>query len=118
MVDATQADKWRSRADLQVTLRISNRAQQPIAYSFILSGGHFEQCIAEPRYYRHDDYGQLSGSLAAGASVMRRLVIENAQHRPTPLYGMPKCAGFRDLQGFEEFASQGHKVTDYVRWDM
>ena len=118
MVDATQADKWRSRADLQVTLRISNRAQQPIAYSFILSGGHFEQCIAEPRYYRHDDYGQLSGSLAAGASAMRRLVIENAQHRPTPLYGMPKCAGFRDLQGFEEFASQGHKVTDYVRWDM
>ena len=118
MLDATQADKWRSRADLQVTLRISNLAQQPIAYSFILSGGHFEQCIAEPRYYRHDDYGQLSGSLAAGASVMRRLVIENAQHRPTPLYGMPKCAGFRDLQGFEEFASQGYKVTDYVRWDM
>lgn len=118
MVDATQADKWRSRADLQVTLRISNRAQQPIAYSFILSGGHFEQCIAEPRYYRHDDYGQLSGRLEAGASVMRRLVIENAKHRPAPLYGMPKCAGFRDLQGFEEFASQGYKVTDYVRWDM
>ena len=118
MVDATQADKWRSRADLQVTLRISNRAQQPIAYSFILSGGHFEQCIAEPRYYRHDHYGQLSGRLEAGASVMRRLVVENAQHRPAPLYGMPKCAGFRDLQGFEEFASQGYKVTDYVRWDM
>lgn len=118
MVDATQADKWRSRADLQVTLRISNRAPQPIAYSFTLSGGHFEQCIAEPRYYRHDDYGQLSGRLEAGASVMRRLVIENAQHRPMPLYGIPKCAGFRDLQGFEEFASQGYKVTDYVRWDM
>ena len=118
MIDATQADKWRSKADLQVTLRISNRAQQPIAYSFILSGGHFEQCIAEPLYYRHDHYGQLTGRLEAGASVMRRLVIENAQHRPTPLYGMPKCAGFRDLQGFEEFASQGYKVTDYVRWDM
>jgi len=118
MVDATQADKWRSRADLQVTLRISNRAKQPIAYSFILSGGHFEQCIAEPRYYRHDHYGQLSGRLEAGASVMRRLVVENAQHRPAPLYGMPKCAGFRDLEGFEEFASQGYKVTDYVRWDM
>ena len=118
MVDATQADKWRSRADLQVTLRISNRAPQPIAYSFTMSGGHFEQCIAQPRYYRHDDYGQLSGRLEAGASVMRRLVVENAQHRPRPLYGMPKCAGFRDLQGFEEFASQGYKVTDYVRWDM
>ena len=118
MVDATQADKWRSRADLQVTLRISNRAPQPIAYSFTMSGGHFEQCIAQPRYYRHDDYGQLSGRLEAGASVMRRLVVENAQHRPMPLYGMPKCAGFRDLQGFEEFASQGYKVTDYVRWDM
>jgi hypothetical protein len=118
MVDATQSEKRRSRADLQVTLRISNRAQQPIAYSFTLSGGHFERCIAEPRYYRHDDYGLLLGRLEAGASVMRRLVIENAQHRPTPLYGMPKCAGFRDLQGFEEFASQGYKVTDYVRWDM
>lgn len=118
MVDATQADKWRSRADLQVTLRISNRAQQPIAYSFILSGGHFEQCIAEPRYYRHDHYGELSGRLEAGASEMRRLVVENAQHRPAPLYGIPKCAGFRDLEGFEEFASQGYKVTDYVRWDM
>ena len=118
MVDATQADKKRSMADLQVTLRIRNRAQQPIAYSFTLSGGHFEQCIAESRYYRHDHYGQLSGRLEAGASVLRRLIIENAQHRPAPLYGMPKCAGFRDLQGFEEFASQGYKVTDYVRWDM
>ncbi len=118
MVDATQADKGRSKADLQVTLRISNRAQQPIAYSFTLSGGHFENCIAEPGYYRHDRYGLLSGSLEGGASVMRRLVIENAQHRPAPLYGVPKCAGFRDLQGFEEFASQGYKVTDYVRWDM
>jgi len=118
MVDATQADKWRSRADLQVTLRISNRAQQPIAYSFSLSGGHFEQCIAEPRYYRHDQYGRLSGTLEAGESVMRRLVVENTQHRPAPVYGMPKCAGFRDLEGFEQFVSQGYKVTDYVRWDM
>lgn len=118
MVDATQADKGRSRADLQVTLRLSNRAQQPIAYSFMLSGGHFEQCIAEPGYYRHDDYGLLAGELAGGASVLRRLVIENAEHRPAPLYGVPKCAGFRDLQGFQEFASQGYKVTEYVRWAM
>ena len=118
MLDATQADKGRSRAELQVTLRISNRAQLPIAYSFTLSGGHFEQCIAAPRYYRHDDYGLLTGELEAGASVLRRLVIENAQHRPTPLYGVPKCAGFRDLQGFEDFASQGYRVTEYVRWAM
>jgi hypothetical protein len=118
MVDATQADKGRSRADLQVTLRISNRAQHAIAYAFTLSGGHFENCIAEPGYYRHDRYGLLSGSLEGGATVMRRLVIKNAEHRPAPLYGVPKCAGFRDLQGFEEFASKGYKVTDYVRWDM
>lgn len=118
MVDATQADKGGSRAELQLTLRISNRAQRPIAYSFTLSGGHFEHCIAAPGYYRHDDYGLLKGRLEPGASVLRRMVIANARHRPMPLFGMPLCAGFRDLQGFEEFAIHGYKVTDYVRWDM
>jgi len=118
LVDTTQADKGWSRAELQVTLRLSNRAQQAIAYSFMLSGGHFERCIAEPGHYRHDDYGLLAGELEPGVSVLRRLVIENAEHRPVPLYGVPKCAGFRDLQGFEKFASEGYRVTEYVRWAM
>lgn len=118
MLDATQADRGRSRADLQVTLRIGNRSEWPIAYSFTLSGGHFENCIAAPGYYRHDRYGLLSGRLEGGATEIRRLVIENARHRPVPLFGVPRCAGFRDLQGFEDYASKGYKVTDYVRWDM
>jgi len=118
VLGVTQADKGRSRAALQVTLRIGNRADWPIEYAFTLSGGHFNHCVARPDYYRHDRYGHLAGYLDAGASVVRRLVIENAQHRPTPWFGMRTCAGFRDLDGFEAFASQGHKVTDFVRWDM
>jgi hypothetical protein len=118
MLDATQADEGRSRAELRVTLRIGNRATWPIQYSFTLSGGHFNHCVARPGYYRHDRYGHLAGNVEPGASVVRRLVIEGAQHRPTPWFGMRKCAGFRDLDGFEEFANQGHKVTDFVRWDM
>ena len=118
LLDATQADEGRSGAELQVTLRIGNRATWPIEYSFTLSGGHFNHCVARPGYYRHDRYGHLAGNVEPGASVVRRLVIEDAQHRPTPWFGMRKCAGFRDLAGFEEFASQGHKVTDFVRWDM
>ena len=108
----------RSRAALQVTLQLGNRAEWPMDYSFTLSGGHFNHCIATPQYYRHDRYGSLEGSLAAGETVVRRLVIENAEHRPKPLFGTRKCAGFRDLDGFEEFTRQGHRVTDYVRWRM
>jgi hypothetical protein len=118
MLDATQAYEVHARAELQVTLRIVNRATWPIEYSFTLSGGHFNHCVARPGYYRHDRYGHLAGNVGPGASEVRRLVIEGAQHRPTPWFGMPKCAGFRDLDGFEDFASQGHKVTDFVRWDM
>jgi len=118
MLDAAQADKGRSRADLLVTLRIGNRANRPIAYSFSLSGGHYENCVARPAYYRHDHYGLLQGTLAAGEIEVRRLVIKNARHNPAPVWGTARCAGFRDLAGFEEFASQGYKVTDYVRWDM
>jgi hypothetical protein len=118
LLDATQTDEGRSGAELQVTLRIGNRATWPIQYAFTLSGGHFNHCVASPGYYRHDRYGHLAGNVEPGASVVRRLVIEEAQHRPTPWFGMRKCAGFRDLDGFEKFASQGHKVTDFVRWDM
>ena len=118
MLDATQADTGHSRAELQVTVRIGNRATWPIEYSFTLSGGHFNHCVARPGYYRHDRYGHLAGNVEPGGSVVRRLVIENAQHRPSPWFGMRKCAGFRDLEGFEEFAIQGYKVIDFVRWDM
>ncbi|MCZ6829081.1 MAG: hypothetical protein O7F73_05755, partial [Gammaproteobacteria bacterium] len=118
LLDATQTDGRGSRAALQVTLQLGNRAEWPMDYSFTLSGGHFNHCIATPGNYRHDHYGSLEGSLAAGESVVRRLVIENAEHRPTPIFGLRKCAGFRDLEGFEEFSRQGHRVTDYVRWQM
>ncbi|MEM1155273.1 MAG: hypothetical protein AAGI44_14140 [Pseudomonadota bacterium] len=117
MLDATQSDKSFSRADLEITLRINNRADWPIAYSFTTSGGHFENCIASPTHYRHDRYGLVKGELAGGESEIRRLVIKNTRHRPAPLYGVPKCAGFRDLTAFEAFASQGYRVTDYIRWE-
>ncbi|MEM8561374.1 MAG: hypothetical protein AAGF57_04030 [Pseudomonadota bacterium] len=117
MLDATQSDRSFSRADLELTLRINNRSEWPIAYSFTTSGGHFENCIANPSYYRHDRYGLVKGELAGGESEIRRLVIKNTRHRPAPLYGIPKCAGFRDLTAFEAFASQGYRVTDYIRWD-
>jgi hypothetical protein len=118
MLDATQSDNGRTSADLAVTLRIANRADWALEYSFSLSGGHFNHCIADPAYYRHDGYGQLKGRIDAGHSVVRRLLISGTQHRPTPYFGTPKCAGFRDLDGFEDFAEQGYKVTDFVRWDI
>ncbi|MEP5763177.1 MAG: hypothetical protein ABJ308_01220 [Halieaceae bacterium] len=116
MLGVSQRDSGRRNAELEVTLRISNRADWPLEYSFTLSGGHFNYCIAEPGYYRHDRYGNVAGSIKGGATELRRLVIARAQHRPTPLVGMRKCAGFRDLDGFEDFASHGYKVTDYLRW--
>lgn len=118
VLDATQTDRGSAGAALQVTLHIGNRADWPIAYAFTLSGGHFNHCVARSDYYRHDRYGHLAGNVAAGDSVVRRLLIEDVQHQPTPWFGTRKCAGFRDLEGFEQFANQGHKVTDFVRWDL
>jgi hypothetical protein len=117
MLDATQSDRGRTSADLEVTVRIANRADWALEYSFSLSGGHFNHCIADPAYYRHDGYGQVEGRIDAGDSVVRRLLISGTEHRPTPVFGTRKCAGFRDLDGFEDFADQGYKVTDFVRWD-
>lgn len=118
MLDATQADLGGARAQLQVTLRIGNRSQWPIAYAFSLSGGHFNHCIATPAYYRHDAYGRLAGSVPGGSTIVRRLVIEDAQHHPAPWFGLRKCAGFRDLDGFEDYVVLGHKVTEFVHWDL
>lgn len=118
LLSSRQTDRPGSKADLEVTLSIGNRADWPIEYSFSLSGGHFNHCVARPRFYRHDRYGTLKGIIEAGDRVVRRLVVRNAKHRPTPWYGMRQCAGFLDLDGFEEFASRGHKVIDYVRWEM
>jgi hypothetical protein len=118
MLGAIQSERGRSRADLQVALRLVNRAEWPIAYSLRLSGGHFNHCVARPGYYRHDRYGLLSGTLAPGASEVRRLVVEGLEHRPYPWFGIPSCAGSSDLDALERYASQGHRVTEYVRWDM
>ena len=117
MLDATQRDSGHASAELEVTLRIANQADWPLEYSFTLSGGHFNHCIANPAYYRHDGYGQLQGRIDGGDSVVRRLTISGTEHRPTPVFGTRKCAGFRDLDGFEDFAGRGYKVTDFVRWD-
>ena len=118
MLGATQSERGRSSADLLVALRLVNRAEWPIAYSLRLSGGHFNHCIASPGYYRHDRYGHLAGTLAPGASEVRRLVVEGLEHRPYPWFGIPSCAGSSDLDALERYASQGHRVTEYVRWDM
>ena len=117
MLDATQRDSGRASAELEVTLRIVNRADWALQYSFTLSGGHFNHCIADPAYYRHDGYGKLEGRIDGGDSVVRRMSISGTEHRPTPTFGTRKCAGFRDLDGFEDFADRGYKVTDFVRWD-
>jgi hypothetical protein len=103
---------------LQVQLRIENRSDWPIDYAFRLSGGHYQHCVPNPAYYRHDRYGRLVGRLDPGESLVKRLVIEGARHRPNPWLGIRKCAGFRSLEGFEEFDSKGYAVTDYVRWGM
>jgi hypothetical protein len=118
VLDATQADLGGARAQLQVTLRIGNRSQWAIAYAFSLSGGHFNHCIATPAYYRHDAYGRLAGSVPGGSTIVRRIVIEDAQHHPAPWFGIRKCAGFRDLDGFEDYVALGHKVTEFVHWDL
>jgi hypothetical protein len=118
LLDATQSDKGRSRASLQAILQLSNRSAFPMAYSFTLSGGHFNHCLASPDYYRHDRYGTVTGTLAGGETVVRRLQIDNAKHQPKTIFAMRKCAGFRDLDAFEEFPLRGHTVTDYLRWQM
>ena len=118
MLDTWQGDAGPRRAELQVQLKLQNRSDWPIDYAFRLSGGHYQHCVPNPAYYRHDGYGRLTGRLDPGESRVQEIVIKNAQHRPNPWTGPRKCAGFRSLEGFEAFDSKGDTVTDYVRWSM
>lgn len=117
LVEATQQDRSGARADLLLTLELQNRASAPMAYSLTTSGGHFNHCIARAGNYRHDAYGTVAGVIAPGATILRRLRVADARHRPTPLLGARTCAGFRDLKAFEQYAQYGQSVTDYVRWE-
>ena len=67
-------------------------------------------------YYRHDAYGTARGLLSAGESHVARLEIEHARHQPTPLFGTPRCAGFRDIDSFRDYAVRGDRIIDFVRW--
>lgn len=118
MLDVAQTDTRFSSAQLRVDLQLVNRGQWPIQYAFSLSGGHYLDCIPGPEYYRHDRYGYMEGELPPGQSLVRQLVVEGVQHSPTPWFGPRKCAGFKDLEGFENFAGKGFKVTEFVRWRM
>jgi hypothetical protein len=118
LLEASQSDRRFSGADLRVRLRLANRAARPLEYALSLSGGHYQHCVPEPAFYRHDRYGYLQGRLEPGQSVVRVMNIEGARHNPNPWFGLRRCAGFRDLAGFEQFSQQGHKVTQFVRWSL
>ncbi len=118
MLDASLGRERAGSADLQVRLRLENRSEWPIDYSFSLSGGHYQHCISEPTQYRHDGYGRLAGRLEAGQSLVQPLVIKDAEHRPNPWFGARKCAGFRSLEGFEDFRARGDTVIEHVRWAL
>ncbi len=118
LLDAEQDATLPGRTTLRVRLRLSNAANRPLRYGLSLSGGHFRYCIAERDHYRHDRYGYLEGELGAGESTVRVMTIDGARHNPRPWFGMRRCAGFRDLDGFERFASQGHKVTQFIHWSQ
>ncbi|MAT93640.1 MAG: hypothetical protein CME59_13665 [Halioglobus sp.] len=118
MLDATQADRSMSRADLQVRLQLFNRGAWPIQYAFSLSAGHYLNCVADPALYRHDRYGYIEGEIAPGERLQREIAIAGVQHNPNPWFGPRKCAGFKDLAGFENFASMGYAVTEFIRWGL
>jgi hypothetical protein len=80
LVEATRADWGRARTDLQIGLRIHNRAGWPIEYCFTLAGENFNYCPSRQDHYQQDRYGQVSGCLEAGSSSVRRLVIDSPRH--------------------------------------
>jgi hypothetical protein len=116
LIDTAQAESGGGKAALLVRVRLENPTSLPIYYAFRLSGGHYQHCIPRPAFYRHDGYGLLTGRLQPGESQVRALEIRGAQHRPNPWFGPRKCAGFRNLEGLEDFADKGDIVTEYVRW--
>ena len=118
MVDAWLGNTRAGKAELQLQLRLENRAEWPIDYSLRVSAGHYQHCIPEPAQYRHDRFGRLAGRLEPGQVLLKPLVVKGAQHRPNPWFGARSCAGFRSLEGFEEFADKGESVTEYVRWSF
>lgn len=118
MLDVSQADGGFSSADLALQLRLENRGAWPIEYAFSVSGGHFLHCVAEPDNFRHDRYGYVEGEIAPGASLVRMLEVRGVKHKPNPWFGPRKCAGFKDLEGFENFPGKGYKVTEFLRWDL
>jgi hypothetical protein len=118
LLDISQSDKGFSRAELRVRLRLSNGSDTPMDFGLSLSGGHYLQCIPESRYYRHDRYAYSEGRLSPGQSVVKVMEIDGARHNPNPLFGTPRCAGFQGLEGLEDFAREGHRVTQFVRWAL
>ena len=118
MLDVSQSDRPFSAADLEVRIQLVNRGQWPIQYAFSISGGHYLNCVPEPAYYRHDRYGYLEGEIPPGQSLLRSLAVSGVSHNPNPWFGPRKCAGFKDLEGFENFDGKGYKVTEFVRWRM
>lgn len=118
VLEVSQSDRGLASAELRVRLRLANRARRPLEYALSLSGGHYLQCIPEPRYYRHERYGYAEGRLDPGQSTVRVMAIEGASHKPNPLFGTPRCAGFMGLEGLEDFDNEGHKVTQFIRWSL
>lgn len=118
MLDTSQSEKVFTSADLQVQLRLVNRASWPIQYALFVSGGHYLNCVPRAEFYRHDRYGYIEGELPAGQSLVRAIDVKGVQHNPHPVWGAQKCAGFKDLEGFENFPGKGYKVTQFVRWRM
>ncbi|WP_133300581.1 hypothetical protein [Seongchinamella sediminis] len=118
MLDVSHSDRGLASAELRVRLRLVNRASRPLEYGLSLSGGHYLHCIPEPQYYRHQRYGYAEGRLGPGESSVRDITVAGARHKPHPLFGTPRCAGFQGLEGLEDFASEGHKVTQFIRWSL
>lgn len=104
-------------ADLVLRLRLSNVAQRKLEYGLRTSGGVFAGCRGNSANYRHGAWGTSKGSLDAGESRVTTLRIENVAHQPGLLRGQSACAGFADLAAFSNYASQGDRVTQYLRWN-
>lgn len=118
LVDAYQTERAGGSADMHLALRLQNRGQWPLRFALRFSAGHFRHCIASVEHYRHDQFGSLRGTLAAGAREVRHLVVTGLRHAPVPWIGVPRCAGSIDFDAFERYGSEGHRVTESVHWEF